>query len=83
MFMVCLNRFIKELFLCFQKLVSGELHTLYFGRFPLRESNPGPWSKAPNRQQYMTNNFTKLGMALVIKDNVNNNISLTKCYHKV
>ncbi len=22
---------IKELFLCFQKLVSGELHTLYFG----------------------------------------------------
>ena len=25
---------IKELFLCFQKLVSGELHTFYFGRFP-------------------------------------------------
>ncbi len=24
----------KELFLCFQKLVSGELHTFYFGRFP-------------------------------------------------
>ena len=25
---------IKELFLCFQKLVNGELHTFYCGRFP-------------------------------------------------
>ena len=32
---------IKELFLCFQKLVSGELHTFYFGRFPSPGIKPG------------------------------------------
>ncbi len=43
----------KELNLCFQKLVSGQLHTLYWGDFPDRGLNPGPWSKTLNRQQYM------------------------------
>ncbi len=32
----------KELDLCFQKLVSGELHTLYWGGFPDRVSNLVP-----------------------------------------
>ncbi len=32
MFENCKN--VEEFFLCFQKLVSGELHTFYFGRFP-------------------------------------------------
>ncbi len=32
---------IKELFLCFQKIVSGELHTFYFGRFPSPGIEPG------------------------------------------
>ncbi len=32
---------IKELFLRFQKLVSGELHTLYCGRFPTLGIEPG------------------------------------------
>ncbi len=49
----------KELFLCFQKLVSGELHTFSFlGGFPFRELNPGPWSEAHNHQQYMTDALT-------------------------
>ena len=33
--------FIKELYLCFQKLVSGELHTFIFGRFPCPGIEPG------------------------------------------
>ena len=38
---------------CFQKLVSGELHSLYWGGFPNQCFNPVPWSQAPNRQQHM------------------------------
>ncbi len=36
----------KELFLCFQKLVSGELQTLYFGRFPTPGIEPGTLLRA-------------------------------------
>ncbi len=32
---------IKELYLCFQKLVSGVLHTFYCGRFPTPGIDPG------------------------------------------
>ena len=38
------KRCIKELNLCFQKLVSSELHTLYWGGFPNQGSNLMPWS---------------------------------------
>ncbi len=41
-----INCGIKELFLCFQKLVSGKLHTFYFG------------SEASYHQQYMTDALT-------------------------
>ncbi len=43
----------KELNLCFRKLVSRELHTLYCRGFPSQGMNLGPWSQALNRQQYM------------------------------
>ncbi len=45
-FIDVINCGIKELFLCFQKLVSGKLHTFYFG------------SEASNHQQYMTDALT-------------------------
>ncbi len=39
------NKGNKELFLCFQKVVSGEVCTLFILEgFPVRESNPSPWS---------------------------------------
>ncbi len=54
----------KELNLCFQKLVRGELHTLYSGGFPNRGLNPGPWSQAPMcRQQYMGERSNQLSHA--------------------
>ncbi len=59
---------IKELFLCFQKLVSGELHSFILGGFPVRESNPGPWSEAPNRQQYMTDALTNWANSPTLKE---------------
>ncbi len=59
---------IKELYLCFQKLVSGELHTFIVGGFPLRESNPGPWSQAPIRQQYMTDALTDWAKSPTLKE---------------
>ncbi len=34
------------------------------GGFPLRESNPGPWTQAPNRQQYMTDALTDWAKSL-------------------
>ena len=60
---------VKELFLCFQKLVRGGLHTFYFlGGFPVRESNLRPWSEAPNRQQYMTDALTNWAKSPTLKE---------------
>ena len=58
--------FFKELCLCFQKLVSGKLHTFYYRRFP--SLGIEPWSQAPNRQQYMTEALTNLAKSPTLKE---------------
>ncbi len=47
--------------LCFQKLVSGELHTFYFGRFPK--------AKAAVSMQYILN--TNFNCVSVVKSDKN------------
>ncbi len=54
---------IKEFNFCFQKLVSGALHTLYWGGFPDRGSNPGPRSQARTPQQHMGKRSNQLSHA--------------------
>ncbi len=43
-------------------------YTLFIlGGFPVRESNPGHWSQAPNRQQYMTDALTNWAKSPTLK----------------